>query len=122
VATSPKQKRSLRLVNLVRPILRLTALQNVMKGRVTRTVTGPSAESRSRTPVYVWGEARNSAGDTRVARIKTANGYDLTVTGALAVVDHVLTQNPPGGFYTPSQLCGADLVGKLPGSGPLVVE
>ena len=122
VATSPKQKRSLKLVNLMRPILRLTALQNVMKGRVTRSVTGPSAESRTRTPVYVWGEARNSAGDTRVARIKTANGYDLTVTGALAVVDHVLTQNPPGGFYTPSQLCGADLVSKLPGSGPMVVE
>jgi short subunit dehydrogenase-like uncharacterized protein len=122
VATSPKQKRSLKLVNLLRPILRLTALQNVMKGRVTRNVTGPSAESRSKTPVYVWGEVRNAAGDTKVGRIKTANGYDLTVTGALAVVEHVLSQKPSGGFYTPAKLCGADLVTKLPGSGPLVVQ
>ncbi len=121
-AASPKQKRGLKLVNLLRPILRLTALQTVMKGRVTRSVTGPSADSRANTPVYVWGEARNGAGETRVARIKTANGYDLTITGALAVVEHVLTQQPAGGFYTPAKLCGADLVTRLPGSGRLVVE
>ncbi len=122
VATSRSQQRGLRLTNLLRPILRLTALQNIMKNRATKNLAGPSAESRARTPVYVWGEARNDAGTVKVARIKTANGYDLTVTGALAVVDHVLSTAPAGGFATPSRLCGADLVTKLPGSGPLVVE
>lgn len=122
VASSRSQRRGLKLTHLLRPILRLTALQNIMKKQVTRTVRGPSAESRASTPVYVWGEARNDAGEVKVARIKTANGYDLTVSGALAVVERVLGGAPAGGFYTPSRLCGADLVTTLPGSGPLVME
>jgi short subunit dehydrogenase-like uncharacterized protein len=85
-------------------------------------VTGPSVSEREHTPFYVWGEARNEAGEVKVARIKVPNGYDLTVTGSLAVVAHVLKQQPVGGYYTPSQLCGADLVGKLPGCGPIVVS
>jgi short subunit dehydrogenase-like uncharacterized protein len=120
VATSESSKRGLRMANILRPIFKLSVLQNVMKGRVK--VAGPSPEERERTPVYVWGEARNDAGDIKVARIKTANGYDLTVTGSLEVVAHVLREQPAGGYYTPSRLCGADLVGRLPGSGPMVVS
>jgi short subunit dehydrogenase-like uncharacterized protein len=120
IATAPSQQRSLKLVNFVRPLLRLSVVQNMMKSRAPKT--GPSAESRAKTPVFVWGEARNAAGDVRVARIKTANGYDLTVTGALAVLDQVLTGSPAGGYYTPSQLCGADLITRLPGSGELVIS
>lgn len=120
VATSPSAKRGLTIVNILRPILRLSVLQQMMKGRAPKT--GPTPESRERTPVHVWGEARNDAGAVRVARIKTANGYDLTVTGSLACVQHVLTNRPGGGYYTPSQLAGADLVTRLPGSSDLVVE
>ena len=60
-------------------------------------------------------------GDKRTARIKTANGYSLTVTGALAVVEHLLANDVPGGAYTPAKLVGPDLVTRLPGSGPLQV-
>jgi short subunit dehydrogenase-like uncharacterized protein len=120
VATSESRKRGLKMANLLRPILKLGVLQRMMKRRVT--VTGPSAEERERTPVYVWGEARNDSGGVKVARIKVANGYDLTVTGSLEVVGHVLREQPAGGYYTPSRLCGADVVGRLPGSGPMVVS
>jgi short subunit dehydrogenase-like uncharacterized protein len=120
VPTSPKQARSLRLVNLLRPILRGTMLQQMMKRRVPST--GPDEASRARTPVHVWGEVRNPAGEVRMARVKTANGYDLTVTGSLAFVEHLLSHRPAGGYYTPSQLLGADLVEQLPGSSPIVVS
>ena len=59
VATSPSAKRGLTIVNILRPILRLSVLQQMMKGRAPKT--GPSPESRERTPVHVWGEARNDA-------------------------------------------------------------
>ncbi len=120
VATSPKQKNGLRLVNLMRPILKLTVLQNFMKGRVPKG--GPSAELREKTPVYVWGEARNALGETKIARVKTANGYDITVTGALALMEIVLSRGSGGGYFTPSQLGGADLVTKLPGSSEITLS
>src|SRR5262245_7692463 len=65
------------------------------------------------------GEAKNARGDKRTARIKTANGYSLTVTGALAVAEHLLANDVPGGAYTPARLIGSDLLTRLPGSGPL---
>ena len=67
------------------------------------------------------GEAMDARGDKRIARIKTANGYSLTVTGALAVVEHLLTHDIPGGAYTPATLIGPDLVTRLPGSGPMQI-
>jgi short subunit dehydrogenase-like uncharacterized protein len=63
----------------------------------------------------------NARGDKRTARIKTANGYSLTVTGALAVAEHLLANDAPSGAYTPAKLVGPDLVTHLPGSGPLQV-
>lgn len=120
VPSSPKRARSLRIANLLRPILRGTTLQQMMKSRVPST--GPDAADRANSPAHVWGEVRNEAGEVRTARIKTANGYDLTVTGSLEFVAHLLEHRPAGGYYTPSQLLGADLVSKLPGSGPMVVS
>lgn len=119
VPSSPKRARSLRLANLLRPILRGSMLQQMLKSRVPQT--GPDHEMRAKTPVFVWGEARNEAGEVRVARVKTPNGYDLTVTGSLEFVSHLLEHRPAGGYYTPSQLLGADLVSKLPGCGPMVL-
>jgi short subunit dehydrogenase-like uncharacterized protein len=94
-------------------------LQQMLKSRVPQT--GPDQQTRAKTPVFVWGEARNEAGEVRVARVKTPNGYDLTVTGSLEFVSYLLGHRPAGGYYTPSQLLGADLVAKLPGCGPMVL-
>ena len=91
-------------------------VQNFIKWRIEKTVKGPSAAKRDAQPTFVWGEATNARGDKRTARIKTANGYSLTVTGALAVVEHMLAHDLPGGAYTPARLIGSDLVTRLPGS------
>ncbi len=122
VPTSPRIVRGARIANLLRPVLRLPAVQRFLKQRIGGKAIGPDAEQRERLPSFVWGEARNTAGKTRTARIRTANGYALTVTGSLAVVRHVLETAPVGGAYTPSRLVGADLVERLPGSGPMVID
>jgi short subunit dehydrogenase-like uncharacterized protein len=102
-------------------LLGIGVVQNFMKRRIEKTVRGPSAAKRDAQPTFVWGEVTNARGDKRTARIKTANGYSLTVTGALAVVEHLLAHDVPGGAYTPAKLIGPDLVTRLPGSGPMQI-
>lgn len=119
---SPAMIANARRANYVRWLLGLGPVQRYMKNRIARTVKGPSAAQREKLVTHVWGEARNAAGVTKTARIKVANGYALTITGALAVVDFLSQNRPAGGSYTPSKLCGADLVQKLPGSGPLQIQ
>ncbi len=45
----------------------------------------------------------------------TPNGYDLTVSASLGIVDFLLRNDVEGGFYTPSLLVGADYAASLPG-------
>jgi short subunit dehydrogenase-like uncharacterized protein len=47
--------------------------------------------------------------------MSTPNGYDLTVSAALAITRAVLEQDFEGGYYTPSLLMGADFAETLPG-------
>lgn len=120
-ATPPRRVAVARRAHLFRAVLGLAAVQRLLKARAAR-IRGPDATQREERPTFVWGEARNAAGSVKTARITVANGYSLTATGALAVVDFVLTRRPAPGAYTPSMLCGADLVTRLPGSGPLRIE
>lgn len=109
--------RGARLMNLLRPLMATAWVQNRLKNLAARYVKGPDATTRARLPTYVWGEARNAAGVSKTVRIKTANGYTVTVDGALAIVSYLLANKPAGGSYTPAMLLGAELVEKLPGSG-----
>jgi short subunit dehydrogenase-like uncharacterized protein len=116
---SPAMVAWLRRANRFKWLIDTGLAQRYMKRRIERTVKGPSAAKRDSHPTFVWGEVTNSRGDQRTARIKTANGYSLTVTGALAIAEHLLANNVPGGVYTPAKLMGPDLVTHLPGSGPI---
>jgi short subunit dehydrogenase-like uncharacterized protein len=106
-----------KFANLLRPLLALPRVQAFLKARLGQSVQGPDEAKRARMPTYVWGEVRNARGDKKVARVRTVNGYSLTITGSLAVADHLMSHTPVGGAYTPSRLVGADLVTRLPGSG-----
>ena len=45
----------------------------------------------------------------------TPNGYDVTVTASLGIVEYLMENDVEGGFYTPSLLMGADYAASLPG-------
>lgn len=119
---SPGMIANARRANYFRWLIGWQPLQRLIKSRIAKTVKGPDETLREKQPTFVWGEARNAAGSVCTARIKTANGYSLTVTGSLAVVEHLLREAPAGGAYTPARLLGADLVTRLPGSGELVIS
>lgn len=118
---SPRMIANARRANYVRPLLGLQWVQKLLKAHIAKTVEGPNEEKRAQMPTFVWGEATNARGEKKTARIRTANGYSLTITGSLAVVEHLTAARPAGGAYTPARLVGPDLVTRLPGSGPLQI-
>ena len=102
--------------NMLAPILRLPVIRRRMLANAGAAV-GPDATARQNAPTYLWGEVRNAAGEVRTARIRTANGYQVTIDGALAVLCHIMeadTLEP--GYTTPALLCGVGLIEALPGS------
>jgi short subunit dehydrogenase-like uncharacterized protein len=112
----------MRLGNWMRPVMKLPAVQRALAAVVAMMVKGPDEASRARMPAYVWGEAINARGARRTARVKTANGYSLTVPGALAVTQFLLAERVSGGFTTPSRLMGHGLLASLPGGNAIVIE
>jgi short subunit dehydrogenase-like uncharacterized protein len=122
IAGAPGVIASARRANWIKGIFAWRWVQTMMKARIEKSLAGPSSEKRDEQPTFVWGEVTNARNDKRTARVKTANGYSLTVTGSLAVVEHLLGHTAEAGFTTPSRLMGSDLITRLPGSGPLVVS
>jgi len=119
---------SSRMLRLVRALERLRRLPGAswlglqLGARLRGVVQGPDATARAATPTWVWGEARDARGRTVRARLRTANGYDVTVHGALAAVAHLRKRRGPGGFFTPARLLGPSIAEQLPGSGRLTLE
>lgn len=105
----------LRRLRWLGPLLRLGAVQSFLKKRVERSIKGPNEIKRAGTESIVWGEVRDAAGNQKSLRLRAPNGYDITVTAALGIVERLLRDAPAGGYYTPSQLMGAEYVLSLPG-------
>jgi short subunit dehydrogenase-like uncharacterized protein len=112
----------MKLGNVFRPFMRMAVVQRALNALVSLTVKGPDETARARMPAYVWGEAINARGERRTARVKTANGYSLTIPGALAVTQHLLSQQASSGFNTPSRLMGHGLLAQLPGGAQIVID
>jgi short subunit dehydrogenase-like uncharacterized protein len=121
-ATTPKALKSMRRANWFRPLLRQRWIRELAKRGVERRVRPPDKTQRDSNPTFVWGEARNAAGQVKTARLKTANGYSLTVESSLGILGCVLNQSLPSGFATPTMLVGPDFVSQLPGSSPIRLE
>lgn len=122
IPMSPRRAKKMQRMNKFRWLLGKQWMQNWLKGKVDKSVRGPSEEQRSEQQTWVWGEVRNDRrGERKIGRVVTANGYDVTVHGSLAVMEFLLNYEGEGGYFTPSKLCGRELVEKLPGSSPIKI-
>jgi short subunit dehydrogenase-like uncharacterized protein len=115
MAVPPAAVAAVRRLRLVRPLLRLGPVQRFLQARADRRPPGPDAALRSASGCHVWGEARNGAGREAKLELDTPNGYALTASAALGIVERLLRERVAGGFYTPSRLMGARYVLGLPG-------
>ena len=112
----PKTIQRMRWMRYFKPLLGLGVVQNYMKKKVDATTPGPSDTRRTETGCYVWGEATNAQGKEVKLALTAPNGYDLTATASVGIVQHLLRGGSEGGYYTPSQLMGADYILSLPGT------
>ena len=112
----PKTIQRMQWMRYLQPLLKLGYVQDLMKKKIDRTTPGPSEKRRSDSGSYIWGEVRNATGKEAKLAVSAPNGYDLTVTASLGFAEYILQlAHPVGGYFTPSQLMGADYVLKLPG-------
>lgn len=112
IPASPKLVKKLKRLNWFRWLLRFEWMKNFLAKKIDQQPPGPSEKQLEQAITYVWGEARNDKGDVETLRIKVMNGYKLTSRGGVDVAQFILNHQPQGGYYTPSLLCGSELVEK----------
>lgn len=122
VATSREGLKRLQRTNLARPLLRQRWVREWLKRRIDRQLVPPSATQRDNNPTFLWAEASNSSAMVKTARLRTANGYVVTVHAALGMLRHVLDSAGSFGYKTPSMVAGPDFVSALPGSTAIRVD
>jgi short subunit dehydrogenase-like uncharacterized protein len=111
----PATAKRLRRMRMLGPLLDTGLVQGWLKRQVEKRVKGPSDSTRGKTGCVVWGEVRDAEGRELKRRLRTPNGYAITVTAVLGIVARLRDgERPPGGYYTPSKLMGADYVLGLP--------
>jgi len=115
IPLSPKRAKGLRRMNWFKWLLKLKFVQDKIKAKIDKSVKGPTKKQRESLRTYFWGQATNAAGKIITARLQTANGYQLTYLGAIAVAKFLLAEKVAGGTYTPSKLINNQLVHTLEG-------
>ncbi|MGA9573813.1 MAG: saccharopine dehydrogenase NADP-binding domain-containing protein [Lysobacterales bacterium] len=115
MSVPPSSILRMKRLRMLKPLLTMQWVQNMMKKRVEKSVTGPEGFDRQSTQMQIWGEACTANGRSVSATMTTPNGYDITVTASLGIVEYLLGNDVEGGFYTPSLLMGADYATSLPG-------
>ena len=112
----PRTIAAMRRMRRFAPLLGLAPAQWLLKRMIASRVTGPDQQRRGNSHAYVYGEVRNSRGETRAATLTTPNGYELTAEAALTIARFLASdRRPHAGYFTPSLLMGADFINHLPG-------
>lgn len=115
ISVPPATVKRLRRLRLIQPLLGMKWVQSLLMGRIDKNLDGPSESLRADTKTQLWGEATSADGRAVSATMETPNGYDLTVTAGLGIVEFLLANEVEGGYYTPSLLLGPGYAQTLPG-------
>lgn len=121
IPAPPAVATTMGLLNPMRKVLGLGAVQNALKNLAGACIKGPSEDQRINQRTWLWGEVRNSAGELKTAHLETANGYEVTIHGVLHAVQYLLQYQGDGGYFTPSKLLGERVIEQLPGSGKIII-
>lgn len=113
VPASPKLVKRMKRLNWVRFAFGLKALRNQLEKKILKAPVGPDQKERAEHYTWVWGEARNAAGEVITIRQKVLNGYELTARGSVELAIYILRNQLQPGYYTPSRLYGAKLIDRF---------
>ena len=100
--------KKIRMLNTWRPLFKLPFVRNYLKRKVR---SGPTAEARTQTSTYVWGEVTDDKNRRAVSRLHGPEaGVIWTGRSSLAAVNKILEGKYDKGFQTPGKVYGADFV------------
>jgi short subunit dehydrogenase-like uncharacterized protein len=108
-----------RMINAFGFIVQSPRLQAWLVEKIEKTVKGPDAAARDASRTWVWGEAKDPSGRRQEIRISSLNGYSLTVFSSLAIVERLIANGFPPGYWTPAAIMGKDFILSLPGTSKL---
>jgi saccharopine dehydrogenase (NAD+, L-lysine-forming) len=109
------------LLRFAAPVLKLPSVVGFLQRQIEARATGPSEEERKGARMSIWGRVEDDAGHAVEGQLEAPDGYELTVSSALASAERVLSGAVAPGATTPSRAFGNDFVTKLPGVGALSV-
>lgn len=113
-ATSPRAISRARLVARLEPLLARRFVKNLLRRIVKSRVTGPGESVRTTARVFLWGSARNTAGEEVTQTMTVPEGYHFTAMSAVLAVRRLL-ERPRAGAETPARLFGSGFVTEIPG-------
>jgi short subunit dehydrogenase-like uncharacterized protein len=114
-AASPRSVRRARRLGTLLPLLAWRPVKRLLQAAIVRRVSGPPPEVRETARVYLWGEARNAAGERVTATLETPEAYRFTAESAVECVLRVLGGTVPTGSWTPGRAFGPHFAAELPG-------
>ena len=112
----------LRRMRILQPLFKFNWVQNFLKKRIENNVPGPDEQLRTISQTQLWGEVLSADGRSVSATMQTPNGYDITVTAGLGIVEYLLENEVEGGYTTPSLLMGSCYAESLPGVSIQIIE
>ncbi|MBC7920002.1 MAG: saccharopine dehydrogenase NADP-binding domain-containing protein [Ferruginibacter sp.] len=115
LAVTPSMRRGMWALRYLGWLLQAKWIRALLKKRIRATLTGPDHQHRRTARSYLWGEARNRAGQTVTARLQTPEAYHLTATTALLAMERVLAGGVTPGFQTPARAFGPDFILEVDG-------
>ncbi len=115
MSSPPSGILQMKRLRMLKPLLAMQWVQNMMKRRVEKSITGPEFGARQNSQMQLFGEVSSADGRSISATMVTPNGYDVTVTASIGIVEYLLKHDVEGGFYTPSLLMGSDYASSLAG-------
>ncbi|MBZ0113343.1 MAG: saccharopine dehydrogenase NADP-binding domain-containing protein [Thermoanaerobaculia bacterium] len=115
MAAPPSAVRTMKISRWLGPLIQTGFVQRRMLRKIDSSPAGPDAGQRANGRSLLWGEIRNTAGDSVVARLSGPEGYSLTAATAIRIVERVLGGDLEAGFQTPGGHYGADFVLEVEG-------
>ena len=99
-----------RTPSFVKSFFGMGFMQSLLKSQVEWMPEGPGEVARRAGRAVLVGQARNKTGQTVRSRLRTPEGYSLTVATAFDAARRVAAGDIKPGFQTPSRVFGADYI------------
>ncbi|RLT92781.1 saccharopine dehydrogenase family protein [Ketobacter sp.] len=106
----------------MKPFVSKSSVQLLLSKAIKALVKGPSEQDLEEGSMSIFGEAHSQDGKAVRIYIKVVHGYRFTCYSALSAVDFCLNNDDKHGYFTPSQLLGADFVESVQGSSKFQIE